>query len=120
MLIDDVERIIRLKPGLKASQIAAEIFGAAGYPERVNSLLPCFAGSAESSVAATAVPAIPTPIIPWRLTAARPTASLKCLKTNARRNDYRVVKRGNSQVQKELVTLDNHTAHLTAHKCQHL
>jgi hypothetical protein len=39
MLIDDVETIIRLKPGLKASQIAAEIFGEAGYPERVNALL---------------------------------------------------------------------------------
>ena len=28
MLIDDIERIIRSKPGLKATEIAAELYGA--------------------------------------------------------------------------------------------
>ncbi len=35
MLIDDIERIIRSKPGLKATEIAAELYGASGYHQRV-------------------------------------------------------------------------------------
>jgi hypothetical protein len=36
MLLDDVERIIRTKPGLTATQIARVLFGADGYAEQVN------------------------------------------------------------------------------------
>jgi hypothetical protein len=36
MLLDDVERIIREKPGLTATQIARLLFGAGGYAEKVN------------------------------------------------------------------------------------
>jgi hypothetical protein len=35
MLIDDVERIIRQKPGQTAAEIAFELFGLNGYAERV-------------------------------------------------------------------------------------
>jgi len=38
MLIDDVERIIREKPGLTATQIASELFGLDGYGERVRTI----------------------------------------------------------------------------------
>jgi len=38
MLIDDVERTIRQKPGLTATQIAAELFGLDGYGERVRAM----------------------------------------------------------------------------------
>ena len=36
MLLDEVESIIREKPGLTATQIARELFGRNGYAERVN------------------------------------------------------------------------------------
>ena len=36
MLLDDVERIIRERPGLTATQIARVLFGANGYAEQVN------------------------------------------------------------------------------------
>jgi hypothetical protein len=35
MLIDELERLIVRKPGLTATQIAAELYGADGYGERV-------------------------------------------------------------------------------------
>lgn len=37
MLIDDVERIVRTRPGLSATQIAGALFGIDGYGERVRS-----------------------------------------------------------------------------------
>jgi hypothetical protein len=36
MLLDDIERIIREKPGLTATQIARVLYGPNGYAERVN------------------------------------------------------------------------------------
>jgi hypothetical protein len=35
MLIDDIERVIRRRPGLTARDIAHELFGLNGYGERV-------------------------------------------------------------------------------------
>ena len=37
MLIDDVEKIVRTRPGLSAKQIAGALFGLDGYGERVRS-----------------------------------------------------------------------------------
>lgn len=36
MLLDDVERVIREKPGLTAAQISRVLFGPNGYAEQVN------------------------------------------------------------------------------------
>lgn len=36
MLLDDVERIIRERPGLTATQIARALYGPNGYAERIN------------------------------------------------------------------------------------
>jgi hypothetical protein len=36
MLLDDVERIIKEKPGLTATQMARLLFGSNGYAERIN------------------------------------------------------------------------------------
>ena len=99
MLIDDVETIIRLKPGLKASQIAAEIFGEAGYPERVNALLRVLCRVGKIERRGSGGPGDPYTYHPVAADCGEAAARLKCLKTNARRNDCRVVKRGNSQVQ---------------------